>query len=683
MNYGSIHEMQKKHFTSQTLSEMLSFFHYTSSQYTEIQNYYTNLIKYNQPPSEKSIVRKPIVNSWIRSKNNNIKPDKALILKRVSDKQIKMLLKDNKILIDSAIPLLTNLSNTLLNQSSGLSLYDKNGINLFVANSALDGMGLGNDLSEESVGTTSHSLCINLEKPVYVLSPENYHPDLRKPKVTFSVPIYDQTDRIIAALTIPYFRDLKYTEMEKSNFLWMLNFLFMLEKNIEQSIMSLTYKPQIRVENVSFDTAMSLVDESVIAVDSTGNISYMNNNGEALLGTPKGNVIGKPYSTILGVIPEIERLLKKKIRNNHITAPYTFVNNDQKYLVKMKSASTPQDEHSVLLCISNVTADSKAPIRDAAGLTHPVDIIWGSSEEMLKAKQITKKVANTLKSILLIGESGTGKELFAHAIHQASRPEGPFVAVNCAALPKGILESELFGYESGAFTGADKNGRIGKIQLAHGGTLFLDEIGDMPLELQAVFLRVLEDKQVMRIGGTESSKVDFRIVAATNRNLQEMIDNKSFREDLYYRIATFEILIPPLRQRKNDILRLAQRFIEEECSPQTVIPQMDDAVKQKLLKYEWPGNVRQLKNTIDYAVSMSIGGKITLDDLPEKITRNKNLPQQAISVKTMAELEREAIEDALLSANNSVKEAAKSLQMSRTTLYRRIKEYGIACIDLD
>lgn len=675
--------MGKGQFTSQALSDMLSFFHYTSDQYIEIQNYYTNLIKYNQPPSEQSIVRKTILNSWIRSKDNNVKPDKALALKRASDRQIKILLKDNKTLINSAMPLLTNLASyNLINKSAGLSLYDKNGITLFVANSALNGMGLGNDLSEEAVGTTSHALCVNLETPVYVLSPENYHPDLRKPKVAFSVPIYDQADKIIAALTIPYFEEIKHTEMEKSHFSWMLNFLFMLEKNIEQAIVSLTYKPQIRVEDLSFDTAMSLVDESVIAVDSTGNISYMNNNGEALFGITKDQIIGKSYSNILGVIPEIEKLYKKKIKNSNLTAEYTCVSNDHKYLIKAKHSSTELDENSVLICISSLTGNKK-PVPRSEATTHQVDTIFGDSEEMLKAKQIVKRVANTMKSILLLGESGTGKELFAQAIHKESRPEGPFVAVNCAALPKGILESELFGYEGGAFTGADKNGRIGKIQLAHGGTLFLDEIGDMPLELQAVFLRVLEDKQVMRIGGTESSKVDFRIIAATNKNLQEMISNNSFREDLYYRIATFEILIPPLRQRKKDILKLAERFIEEECATQTAIPQMDDAVKQKIQRYEWPGNVRELKNAMDYAISMSVGGKITLDDLPGKITKNEHLNQNTGSAKTMAELEREAIEDALLSANNNVKEAANILQMSRTTLYRRIKEYGICNIDLD
>ncbi|TWH49223.1 sigma-54-dependent Fis family transcriptional regulator [Sporomusa sp. KB1] len=682
MDYQSLHEM-KNVFSSQTLSEMLSFFHYTSNQFTEIQNYYTNLIKYNQSPLEYSIVRKPIVNSWIRSKNYNIKPDKALILKKINDKQSKMLLKDNKTLIDSAMPLLTNFaSHNLMNKSSGLSLYDKNGITLFVANSALDGMGLGNDLSEESVGTTSHTLCVNLEKPVFVLSPENFHPDLRKPKVTFSVPIYDQTDTIIAALTIPYFEEIKYTEMEKSHFLWMLNFLFMLEKNIEQTIVAQTYKPQIRVESFSFDTAMSLVDESVIAVDSTGNISYINNNGEALFNIKKDNVIGKPYSTILGVIPAIEKLYKKKTRNNKLTAQYTCVSNDHKYLIKAKPSSTALNENSVLICISNLIGN-KIPLPQNADITHPVDTILGDSEEMLKSKQIVKRVTNTMKSILLIGESGTGKELFAQAIHQESRPEGPFVAVNCAALPKGILESELFGYEGGSFTGADKGGRIGKIQSAHGGTLFLDEIGDMPLELQAVFLRVLEDKQVTRIGGIESSKVDFRIVAATNKNLQEMISNKSFREDLYYRIATFEIWIPPLRQRKGDILKLAEHFIEEECATQTAIPQMDDAVKQKILRYEWPGNVRDLKNAMDYAVSMSVGGKITLYDLPIRITKSEYLTNNEGSAKTLAELEREAIESALLAANNNVKEAANILRMSRTTLYRRLKEYGICTINLN
>lgn len=660
---------------------MLSFLNYYPDQYAEIQNQYYNLIKFNKPPVEQSVIRKPIINSWIRSKENNIDPESPLVLKKLSDRKIDLLLKDNKILLDAALPLLTNLvSYYSINNSFGISLYDKKGITLFVSNSALRGLDVGEDLSEEVVGTTSHALCINLDQPIYVLSPENYHPSLRKPNVTFSIPIHDPKGNPLAALTIPYFEKIQYTDEGRCQFKSIIALLFMTAKNIEQVYSKLDCNRQITVEKIPFDSAMSLIDESMISVDSTGRITYANSNVKDFFRTKNDNVVGKPYSDLLGKIPEIEKLYKKKVSHKYLTT--NCIHNDQKYLIKASLFST-EVENSVLICISKLASD-KNYVLNNVNAVNSIDQILGDSEEMLKAKQVANKVANSTKSVLLIGESGTGKELFAQAIHQESRPEGPFVAVNCAALPKSLLESELFGYEGGSFTGADKNGHIGKIELAHSGTLFLDEIGDMPLELQAVLLRVLEDKQVMRIGGTQYRKVDFRVVAATNRNLLEMISSGKFREDLYYRISTFEISIPPLRQRNSDILKLAQQFIEEECQKMKVaIPKLDEDVKKEILKYEWPGNVRELKNAMDYAVTMSVNGKITLNDLPNKINKKSCFTNKMVHIKTMEEIEKEAIEKAMSYTHNNVKNAAELLRMSRTTLYRKIKEYDICDISMD
>lgn len=661
--------------------EILSFMNYNSDQYEEIQNQYSNLIIFNKPPIEQSIIRKPIINSWIRSKKNNIDPASPLVLKKLSDRQIDALLKDNKMLINSAMPLLKNLvSYFFMDNSFGLSLYDKNGITLFVAKSALNGLGVGDDLSEEVVGTTSHALCINLDQPIYVLSPENYHPSLRKPKVTFSIPIHDQNDKPMAALTIPYFEEIQHTDEGKCRFKSIIALLFMTVKNIEQVYLSQVCNRQIIVEKIPFNSAMSLIDESMISVNSTGVITYANSNAKNLFGT-KSNIVGKPYSDLLGEIPELEKLYRKKV-NKYTTT--TCLSNNQKFLIKVRPFSSALDGNSVLIRISELVAAKNQRLKDTSAI-NSVDKILGDSAEILKAKRIAKKVANSTKSVLLIGESGTGKELFAQAIHEESRPEGPFIAVNCAALPKSLLESELFGYEGGSFTGADKKGHIGKIELAQSGTLFLDEIGDMPLELQAVLLRVLEDKRVMRIGGTQYRKVDFRVVAATNRNLLEMISNGKFREDLYYRISTFEISIPPLRQRNSDILKLAQLFIEEECKKmEAAVPKLDEDVRKEIMDYEWPGNVRELKNAVDYALAMSMNGRITLEDLPQKITRKMNCSNKnKVDIKTMEELEKEAIEKAMSYTNNNVKNAAELLQMSRTTLYRKIKEYDICDINLD
>ncbi|NLO96520.1 MAG: sigma 54-interacting transcriptional regulator, partial [Peptococcaceae bacterium] len=317
--------------------------------------------------------------------------------------------------------------------------------------------------------------------------------------------------------------------------------------------------------------------------------------------------------------------------------------------------------------------------------------IVGESEGIKKAKYLAERFADSPENILLIGESGTGKELFVQAIHNKSRPNGPFIAINCAAMPRNLIESELFGYEPGAFTGANKNGSPGKIELANGGTLFLDEIGDMPIELQAVLLRVLEDKQVTRIGGKYSRAVDFRLVAATNKNLLELVEQKSFREDLYFRLSVIRIEIPPLRQRPEDILLLAEHFVQSYSQKMNLpTPEISDAVRQIIQEYHWPGNVRQLENAMIYAVNMAQGGIIQPECLPNEIFRATNKKsshtQQATSnqatlrisdLLSYQESEAIVIRNALARTSGNITSACKLLKISKATMYKKMKEYGI------
>lgn len=314
--------------------------------------------------------------------------------------------------------------------------------------------------------------------------------------------------------------------------------------------------------------------------------------------------------------------------------------------------------------------------------------IIGESPAIKKAIKLAKTFAQSRENILLTGESGTGKEIFAEAIHRCCCPGGPFVAVNCAAMPRDLIASELFGYEGGSFTGAERRGRPGKIELADGGIFFLDEIGDMPLELQPVLLRVLEDKQVTRIGGCTPKKVDFRLIAATNKNLYQLVLENKFREDLYYRLSVLSIHIPPLRERKEDILLLSSHFMEHYCREAgRPKPELSRETIEYMLAYDWPGNVRQLKNAIIYAVNVCENNVITPQDLPHNITldkvRQKLYPSDPTGdnigdLLRISSLEKTAIETALSFTNRCVPEAAKLLGLSRSTLYRKIKEYEIA-----
>jgi transcriptional regulator with PAS, ATPase and Fis domain len=317
------------------------------------------------------------------------------------------------------------------------------------------------------------------------------------------------------------------------------------------------------------------------------------------------------------------------------------------------------------------------------------DDIVGSSPQLEKVKSYTKKFAKLNSNILIQGESGTGKELFAKAIHNERCLDGPFLALNCAAIPSGLIESELFGYEGGAFTGAERKGRPGKIELAHGGTLFLDEIGDMPLKLQPVLLRVLEEHKTMRVGGSNFISIDFSLVAATNKDLQKLVAENKFREDLYYRIAVFKISIPPLRERPQDILTLSEYFIALFAQKQGMAPPLlNDDVKNILLSYSWPGNVRQLENAIFYSVNMCNGYIVIPSDLPDEITCAPPVFPKAIALNTITEavpgggntikdMERNAILKALAKTGGHIGKAAKLLGYCRATLYRKIRKYNM------
>lgn len=303
------------------------------------------------------------------------------------------------------------------------------------------------------------------------------------------------------------------------------------------------------------------------------------------------------------------------------------------------------------------------------------DHIFSKDPYMEKLKKSAAKAAKGRSTVLIRGESGTGKELFAHAIHNSSaRSERKFIVVNCAAIPEDLLESEFFGYEEGAFTGAKLRGKIGKFDLANGGTLFLDEIGDMSLSLQAKLLRVLQEREFYRVGGNVRVKVDVRIIAATNRNLEEMVRQGKFREDLYYRLNVISLNIPPLRDRVQDVEYLIMELMKELNSMLgTSITGIASSAKTALLRYEWPGNVRELRNVLERAMTFAEHGKIQAEDLPDYLL--SPLTEQ-ISLAEDAELG--AIRKALSQTNGNKAKAAKLLGISRSGLYEKIKKYQLS-----
>lgn len=304
------------------------------------------------------------------------------------------------------------------------------------------------------------------------------------------------------------------------------------------------------------------------------------------------------------------------------------------------------------------------------------DSIIGKSKTILNAIELARKVSPTDASILLTGETGTGKEVFAGAIHSASpRADKSFVAINCSALSPELMESEMFGYKAGAFTGALKD-KVGLFEQANRGTMFLDEIGEMPLSLQAKLLRTLENGEMIRVGDATTTKVDVRIIAATNRDLKERVERGEFRQDLYYRLSVFSIELPPLRERDGDIVLLAQGFIDAFCAKMgKTISNVEPSFYDALLKHRWTGNIRELRNTIERSLIMSYGVELKFADLPLDVQMSQG---DASTSMELSVIERAHIGKILNYTRGNKTEAARILKIGLTTLYRKIEEYNIS-----
>jgi two-component system, NtrC family, response regulator AtoC len=352
-----------------------------------------------------------------------------------------------------------------------------------------------------------------------------------------------------------------------------------------------------------------------------------------------------------------------------------------------KPIDLPRLETAVRNAIKNFELTQEIErLRDNVKQEYSFSNIISADNKMQDVFKLVNKVLNNEITVLIYGESGTGKELIARAIHyNGNRKDKPFIVVNCASIPRELLESELFGHEKGSFTGAHQR-KLGKFELAHGGTLFLDEVGELEMLLQAKLLRVIQEKEFERVGGTELIKSDVRIISATNRDLKHAVDNKQFREDLFYRLNSFPIYIPPLRYRRGDILILAQNFLD--VFNKKLNKQMKGFSKKALkliYEYNWPGNVREMENTIERCLIICEKDVIDIDDLPVHIRQSENGSAADLNgvlftdenIIPFEKLKEEAIRHALKITNGNIVESAKKLQLGRATIYRLMEKYNI------
>jgi len=430
--------------------------------------------------------------------------------------------------------------------------------------------------------------------------------------------------------------------------------------------------------------------EGLIAIDKDGVITSCNAAAEELLDLRRSRVEERPLADIWE-ISDVEKVLKSGIPVKDKEVFFREKSGHEKrFLCTVIPIKAPgEDLRDAPPLGAMILFQSISEVRERMYKMTVIekdttfDDIIGESEAILQAKRRTLQVSTSDSTVLLTGESGTGKELFARAIHSESPRKGnPFVAINCGAIPEMLLESELFGYEKGAFTGADARGKPGKFEMAHKGTIFLDEIGDLPLHLQVKLLHAIQNRRIERVGGTSPIDIDVRIIAATNKNLEEMIAKREFREDLYFRLNVIPVTIPPLREREGDIellLRYALKKFNNLLNKN--IGDFRPEALQALISYSWPGNVRELENVVEYAVNMETGSEIRLENLPDRITKSRKKEHGTKTLKERTdEFQRMIIEECLNETGRSTEEkilAARKLGISESTLYRRIRELGI------
>lgn len=456
-----------------------------------------------------------------------------------------------------------------------------------------------------------------------------------------------------------------------------------------------------RIELV-FEKILDISEDGFIIVDEKGYIIEINKAYCEFLGSKKEDIVGK-YVTEIIKNSKLPKILSDESAETEVNVIHKLLEGqsptNEKYAIvtrapvkkdNMTIAAVGQVKFSYKTMklaekLQNLDMELqyyKNELKRIAKDKYSFDNIIGKSEEFLKSKELAKKATNSDFTVLLTGETGTGKEVFANSIHYASkRRNKPFIRINCAAIPSELLESELFGYVEGSFTGAKKGGKKGKFELADGGTIFLDEIGEMPMQMQAKLLRVLQEKEIEKVGGYKPIPIDVRVIAATNKNLREKVRNNTFREDLYYRLNVIEINIPPLMKRKNDIKLFVEYFLNELNRKYGTDIKISEETKKILVDYKWPGNVRELKNAIERAYVLADDNIILNTHLPRNILTESKIQLASKTNnhldKIMETVEREIIIDMLSINNFNCRKTAKELGIHRSTLYKKMEKLNI------
>jgi len=580
-------------------------------------------------------------------------------------------------LIFIATPIITNLYFTLKGTNTAIYLIEKDGYIL----KAIGDNEILNELTkirlveganwhEKSKGTNGIGTALIEQKPVSIHAEEHFCEPFHHLSC-FAAPIFDTNKNLIALLDV--------TLLAKQAHPHLMALVIAAAKAIETQLYANDLKKRLLNSVKQSNLILNNIDYGIFWVNQLGYITYLNSICSNKLGVDASDLIGRHIEDVFNLPASFKEMISDNVKFLDRSGQIKIDFQGNTLWCQLKPLVGPLGEKlGIAFSLSPKTSTITVvkPRKQKNEITFE-DII-GNSNSMKESIRLAMQAATTNLTILLTGETGTGKEVFARAIHNESHyNKGPFIAINCGAIPETLIESELFGYEDGAFTGAKKGGRPGKFELANNGTIFLDEIGEMPLYIQVKLLRVLQEREIVRVGGVKTIPIDVRVIAATNKDLESEIKQGQFRQDLYYRLNVINIKIPPLRERREDILPLANHFLSKAPMKCSISPPAESI----LCKYFWPGNVREHENIIQRAASFCISGIITPNNLPNEIKRKAQSSNSHILTTgksfNLKNLESLTIVEILKQSKGNCTLAAKRLGISRTTLYRKLKALGI------
>ncbi|WP_440779124.1 sigma-54 interaction domain-containing protein [Pseudomonas syringae] len=608
-------------------------------------------------------VRQVIWDSWHRSVSAGLDP-KDGEYRFVTPADLEATLAANRVLIAAAAEVMRGL--LAYNPRGHINLTDAAGTTLYFC--GLDLTPVGSRLLESVQGTNCTGLALAEDRLLYVLAEENFGNDLRRRRMhCAAAPIRDAQGRTLAMLTLT---------AEPG---W---FHFHTLGTVQAAAEAVSRHMALQALLEEQQTVLEVLNEGLVVLDERGCIKALNRYARQLFRVGR-DLLGSPFQRLGRSELTDEILLRGGDGLRDLDC--TFELHDRSHLACLVSVCSLGQGGRIVSLRENrrIREITRRIVGSQASYTF--DTIQGSSRAIQDALHLGRIASRSDSTTLILGESGTGKELFAQAIHNASeRCNGPFVAVNCGAIPRDLVQSELFGHVEGAFTGSARGGSAGKFELADGGTIFLDEIGDMSFDAQVSLLRVLQEGEVTRVGAKQSRQVNVRIIAATHRNLSQAVVDGAFREDLYYRLNVLNLTVPPLRMRREDVPVLAQHFLDRcarslRKSVQGISPEALDI----LCAYHWPGNVRELENIIERAANLALTERLQTTDLPLEIKQRlrPSVPGRMPELQAAPDLgthEMNAIITALKATHGNIRLAAKQLNVSRGGLYNKMNRFGLS-----